>query len=174
MLGHKHVNGLAGQSQDTNLWVKEQREKNEEGFLYNRSPAHTCTVALTDSRERRRRTTGAALLSHGRTPHPPVSQAVIPAPKQEEPRHAYPQGCCGALAPIPGQCLYPAAQRTAGPRNRDSQITVSAVQVRATSCCNWAYRPSGHSLGSILFKFMPLFNQVKLKRVKWEPTFSNV
>lgn len=31
MLGHKHVNGLAGQSQDTNLRVKEQREKNEEG-----------------------------------------------------------------------------------------------------------------------------------------------
>lgn len=31
MLGHKNVNGLAGQSQDTNLRVKEQREKNEEG-----------------------------------------------------------------------------------------------------------------------------------------------
>lgn len=51
----------------------------KKGFLHSRSPAHL--YCGTDSGERRRWTTGAALLSHGRTP-PPVPQTETPAPKQ--------------------------------------------------------------------------------------------
>lgn len=72
-----------------------------------------------------------------------------------------------ALSPILGQCLYPAAQRTAGPRKRDGQIKVSAAQVGAMLFPEWTIRSPGHCLDSILFKFMSPLNQVT-RRVKQE------
>lgn len=69
-----------------------------------------------------------------------------------------------ALSPVLEQCLYPAVQRTAGPRKRDGQIRAFAAQVGAMFFYDWTFRFPAYCLDSIVQIHVPL-NQA-IRRVK--------